>query len=310
LVCRSRKLMNGAMLRRFTRFPHLQQKRCFAAATRLVSPTLRSNAREVAKLPGLAVGDNVSYKDPKAVFHNYIFNHKDFRDKETYAQNVQQWVRENQVGNVVEIDEKTGAVKVDFGYSGTYIQGTVDCPPDMLHKNVTSLYNLKLRTSDGNAFDIAQTKGKVVVCTNIEDAQCVRDIEWKKMASLYRRFKSRKESDQVIFLLFPNFKFDKSEEWVSQKMGMKLGEGFHLMQWGDVNGKNLQPAYNFLTNLHQGTKGRSRVDWKQQDVYSETIVWSSTQFVVGRNGLVAKRLIPGAFKNLWLACEGELVKEA
>lgn len=276
------------MLRHFSQLPRLVQKRCFAAAA--------------AKL---AVGDTVTYTDPKAVFHKFIYNHKDCNrnmNQGTYSENVAAWAKENQVGMVTNVDEKTGQLTVDFGHEGTYVTGVINnCDPKMLSKNITSFYDVKMKTSDGKNFDMEQTKGKVVVCTNIEDAQCVKDLEWQKLGQLYKRFKSRKESDQIIFLLFPNFKFDKSEAWVSEKLGVKFGDGFHLMEKNDINGNDTQSAYKFLKALHPG-----RIDWRQNEIHGVTMIWGSDQFVVGRDGRVAKKLGAGAFQNLWLACEGQI----
>lgn len=73
------------------------------------------------------------------------------------------------------------------------------------------------------------------------------------------------------------------------------------METGDINGNSTQPAYKFLKALHAG-----RIDWRQKEIHGETMIWGSAQFVVGRSGTVAKKLGAGAFKNLWLALEGEV----
>ena len=125
------------MLRQLSRLPCLVQKRCFAAAAKVIIfhfPTIfamtlmrrdtfsqfnnylfssrffffslfRKKTGEVFILSifQLAVGDTVTYTDPKAVFHKFIYNHKNVNhntNQGAYAENVAAWAKENQVGNL------------------------------------------------------------------------------------------------------------------------------------------------------------------------------------------------------------------
>jgi len=282
------------MLSRVSLLPKKLGRRWFAAAA--------------AELQTFQVGDKVLYVDPKTTTHKINPYEQDdslgdfYRDHKIYTKN---WY-EQTFGTVIDIDEKSKLVKVDFDQfnsAGSYITGTWDVNPSMLSKvQFQTIHDVKMNTFDGKPFNTESLKGKVVVILDLEDRQCPKDSSWLKLKRMYLKFKARK-GDEFVLLFFPHWNFDQNEEWLSKKLGLPLGEGVHLMQKLPCNGAQTQPAFQFLKQYNPG-----RVDWRITQAGASTNGWNGVKWILDKNGAVSQKLLGGSWTKCIAALEAESSK--
>jgi glutathione peroxidase len=140
---------------------------------------------------------------------------------------------------------------------------------------MTSLYELKTRTLEGDPVDLAQYKGKVCLVVNVASA-CGLTPQYTGLESLYKKLAPR----GFVLLAFPCNQFGAQEPGTPQQIrefcGSMYGVTFPLFEKLDVKGENQHPIYQFLTAGH--------------DVPD----WNFTKYLVGKDGQVIRRYAPTA----------------
>lgn len=138
------------------------------------------------------------------------------------------------------------------------------------------IYDFKTRTLDGQALDLAQFRGKVMLIVNTA-SQCGFTPQYAGLETLHRDFKDR----GLVVLGFPCDQFGHQEPGNSNQIAefcqSHYGVSFNLSEKVEVNGPDAHPLFQYLTRTKSGVLG------------TEAIKWNFTKFLVSRNGEVVAR---------------------
>ena len=141
---------------------------------------------------------------------------------------------------------------------------------------MSELYDIPLKTIDGEAATLEQYRGKVLLIVNVA-SRCGFTPQYEGLESLYRKYKDK----GFVVLGFPCNQFGRqepgSENDIRRFCDDHYGVTFPLFAKIDVNGPNAHPLYRHLKSAKKGLLGR------------EAIAWNFTKFLVGRNGDVLRR---------------------
>jgi glutathione peroxidase len=143
----------------------------------------------------------------------------------------------------------------------------------------TNFFDYKVKSTDLSEYNLAQHKGKVVLVVNVA-SKCGFTPQYKGLEELYQAF----PKDQFIILGFPCNQFGAqepgTESEIQQFCSMNYGVSFPVLAKVDVNGKNVDPVYQFMKEKAPGLLG------------TEMIKWNFTKFLIGKNGEVLNRYAP------------------
>lgn len=137
-----------------------------------------------------------------------------------------------------------------------------------------SFYELAPNDKAGKPFPFADLKGKVVLIVNVA-SKCGFTPQYKELQKLYDDYK-----DQGLVIIgfpsseFANQEFDNQDE-ISSFCELNYGVKFPILQKTTVNGKDLNPVYQFLKSKKSGLLGFKGIKWnfekflvdKQGNVY-------------------------------------------
>lgn len=142
-----------------------------------------------------------------------------------------------------------------------------------------SFFDYTVQATNGNPYELAQHKGKVVLVVNVA-SKCGFTPQYAGLEDVYKLEKEK----QFTILGFPCNQFGAQEpgsnEEVQQFCSLNYGVSFPVMAKVDVNGENADPVYKYLKESAPGLLG------------TEMIKWNFTKFLVGRDGQVLKRYAP------------------
>jgi glutathione peroxidase len=132
---------------------------------------------------------------------------------------------------------------------------------------------------DGEAVDLAQYKGKVLLIVNTA-SQCAFTPQYKALEKLYDEFGPR----GLVVLGFPCNQFRAQEPGSDEEIGAfcekNYGVTFPMFAKIDVNGNDAHPLFQHLKKEAPGVLG------------TQGIKWNFTKFLVGRDGRVVTRYAP------------------
>ena len=141
---------------------------------------------------------------------------------------------------------------------------------------MTTLYDIKATALTGEAVDLAQYRGNVLLIVNTASA-CGFTPQYKGLEALYRQYKDR----GLRVLGFPCDQFGGQEPAEADEIGefceKNFGVSFPLFAKTEVNGDAAHPLFSFLKKAAPGVLG------------SESIKWNFTKFLVGKDGKVYQR---------------------
>ena len=151
--------------------------------------------------------------------------------------------------------------------------------PPAADSGPAGLYEIEVRTWDGEVLRMDRFKGQVLLIVNVA-SQCGFTPQYAGLEALYR-----KHRDQGFALLaFPCNQFGKqepgSESEIQEFCAAKYGVTFPLFAKVDVNGGRAHPLFVFLKSRQSGLLG------------SAAIKWNFTKFLVDRSGNVTARFSP------------------
>lgn len=145
---------------------------------------------------------------------------------------------------------------------------------------MTSFYELTAQDINGQAFDFAQLKDKVVLIVNTA-SQCGFTPQYDGLEQLYQTYKDK----GLVVIGFPCNQFGNQEPDDEATIGAfcqrNYGVSFPMMAKVDVNGANTHPVYQFLKAAPKG-KG----------LLVDGIKWNFTKFLINRRGEVVARYAP------------------
>jgi glutathione peroxidase len=144
---------------------------------------------------------------------------------------------------------------------------------------MTSIYEFSMRTIDGELVSMAQYRGKVLLIVNVA-SQCRYTPQYAELV----RLNNRLHDEGFMILGFPCNQFARQEPGDELQIkvfcSMHYGVRFPLFSKIDVNGPDAHPLFRHLKD-----KGRGFL-------FSKSIKWNFTKFLVDREGGVVRRFAP------------------
>jgi len=143
-----------------------------------------------------------------------------------------------------------------------------------------SLYDIPVRTLEGQEQSLAVHRGKVLLIVNVA-SECGYTPQYQGLQALYDKYR-----DQGLEVLgFPCNQFGQQEPGSAADIrsfcSTNYGVSFPLFGKIEVNGPGAHPLYQYLKHEKPGLLG------------TEAIKWNFTKFLVNRSGAVVKRYAPG-----------------
>ncbi|HVI50065.1 MAG TPA: glutathione peroxidase [Candidatus Sulfotelmatobacter sp.] len=144
---------------------------------------------------------------------------------------------------------------------------------------MSSLYDIALKTIDGDTVSLGQYAGKVLLIVNVA-SKCGFTKQYAGLEALYRRFKDR----GLVVLGFPCDQFGHqepgSEAEIKSFCSLTYDVTFPMFAKIEVNGSGTHPLYAALKTELAGILG------------TEGIKWNFTKFLVDRQGTPIERYAP------------------
>ena len=126
-----------------------------------------------------------------------------------------------------------------------------------------TIFDFKLKTIDGNDFDMSTIKGKKVMIVNVA-SKCGLTPQYEQLQQLYEKYGNEK----FIILGFPANNFAKQEpgtdEDIKQFCTSNYGVSFPMFSKISVKGKDIHPLYEWLTKKELNGKEDAEVKWNFQ----------------------------------------------
>lgn len=142
-----------------------------------------------------------------------------------------------------------------------------------------SFYDFTVKKADGSEFALDECKGQVVLVVNVA-SQCGFTPQYEGLQNLHEKYK-----DQGLRVIgFPCNQFARQEPGdnsaIQQFCSLNFGVTFPILAKVDVNGVKAEPLYEYLKSSARGV------------LFTKSIKWNFTKFLVGRDGRVLKRYSP------------------
>ena len=142
--------------------------------------------------------------------------------------------------------------------------------------NAATVYDFEAARIDGQAVNLADHKGKVLLIINTASA-CGFTPQFGGLEELHQTYSGK----GLVVLGFPCNQFGAQDPGSNTEIGAfcqkNYGVSFAMMEKIDVNGSQAHPLFQWLKQQAPGLLG------------SEGIKWNFTKFLVGRDGQVIKR---------------------
>lgn len=144
---------------------------------------------------------------------------------------------------------------------------------------MAALYDIPLKTLDGNDATLGELKGKALLVVNVA-SKCGLTPQYEGLEELHRKYAERGFS----VVGFPSNQFKGQEPGTSEEIkefcSMTYGITFPIYEKIEVNGENRHPVYEILTEVPdaEGTAGDIR--------------WNFEKFVLSPDGEVVARFGP------------------
>ena len=140
-----------------------------------------------------------------------------------------------------------------------------------------SIYDVKVKKSDGTEYDLSEYKGKAMLIVNTA-TKCGLSDQFDGLEDLYKKY----QDNGLVVLGFPSNQFKQelsNAEEAEQACRMSYGVTFPMHEIVKINGKEAHPLFDYLTS---NTKG----------VLSSSIKWNFTKFLIDKNGNIVRRFGP------------------
>jgi len=142
-----------------------------------------------------------------------------------------------------------------------------------------SIYDFEVTTIDGQPQKLETYRGQVLLIVNVA-SRCGFTGQYAGLEELYRRH----QSQGFVVLGFPCNQFGHEEPGDEAEIkafcSRTYDVTFPMFRKIEVNGKQAHPLYVFLKNAKRGS------------LFTKSIKWNFTKFLVGRGGEVLKRFGP------------------
>jgi len=143
-------------------------------------------------------------------------------------------------------------------------------------ENAISIYDFNVKSIEGKEISMSQYKGKVLLIVNVA-SECGFTPQYKGLEKLYQTYKEQ----GFMVLGFPSNQFGKQEPKSDKEIHFfcqgNYDVHFDMFSKVDVNGDKTIPLYKYLKREKSGF------------LWTESIKWNFTKFLVDREGQVIKR---------------------
>jgi glutathione peroxidase len=144
---------------------------------------------------------------------------------------------------------------------------------------MSSIYDFKVKKSDGKEILLSEYKNKVILIVNTA-SKCGLTPQYEALEKLYKTYN---EKDFVV-LGFPCNQFGEQEPGNEKEIldfcSLTYDVTFPIFAKIEVNGENTHPLFAYLKNAAPGLLG------------SEAIKWNFTKFLIDKKGKVIDRFAP------------------
>lgn len=144
---------------------------------------------------------------------------------------------------------------------------------------MASFYDFEAKLVDGQSIPMSRYRDQVVLVVNVA-SKCGFAPQLSELAALHREFSGR----GLAILGFPCNQFAKQEPLSNSDIQLHCSEHygvrFPMFEKILVNGPNAHPLYRFLKKEQRGL------------LFSESIKWNFTKFLIDRQGAVVARFAP------------------
>ena len=125
-----------------------------------------------------------------------------------------------------------------------------------------SIYDFKVKTLEGDDFDLSSLKGKKVMVVNVA-SKCGFTPQYKDLEEMYKKYEG-----ELVIIGFPANNFMGQEPGsaseIRQFCSQNYGVTFPLMEKISVKGRDMHPLYKWLTEKDNNGVMDSEVKWNFQ----------------------------------------------
>ncbi|MDF2613302.1 MAG: Peroxiredoxin [Clostridia bacterium] len=143
-----------------------------------------------------------------------------------------------------------------------------------------TVYDFTVKDIEGNKVSLSNYKNKVLLIVNTA-SKCGFTPQYKDLENLYKKFGNEK----FEILAFPCNQFGNQEPGnnadIKSFCELSYETTFPIFSKINVNGKDADPLYKYLTSAKKGLLG-------------DAVKWNFTKFLVDSNGKVVDRFAPTA----------------
>jgi glutathione peroxidase len=144
--------------------------------------------------------------------------------------------------------------------------------------SATTFYDFKPKDKKGNAYNLADLKGKVVLVVNTA-SKCGFTPQFEGLEKLYQELKTT--HPDFLILGFPCNQFGSQDPGTNDEIQtfcqVNYGVTFPVLGKVDVNGDKAEPLFEWMKSEKPGIMGLKRVKWNFE------------KFLIGRDGKVVQR---------------------
>ena len=155
----------------------------------------------------------------------------------------------------------------------------LSCMNSYNYEDNLSFYDIKMKTIDGEDFDLSTFKGKKLLVVNVA-SKCGLTPQYKQLEELYKEYKNQ----NFTVLAFPSSDFANQEYTDSQKISSfcqkNYGVTFPIFEKVSVKGKSKHYIYQWLTEKNKN--GKKNV----------SVLWNFQKFIIDENGQWVDYFLP------------------
>ncbi len=142
-----------------------------------------------------------------------------------------------------------------------------------------SFHHFTVNTITGEAFDLAQFRGKKVLVVNTA-SKCGLTPQYAQLQELYEKY----GGDNFTIVGFPANNFMNQEPGTNQEIAefceVNYGVTFMMMEKISVKGKDIHPLYQWLTSK------------EENGVMDAEVSWNFQKFMIDENGQLVDMASP------------------